>query len=337
MYKQQNPNAAISAANAPSINVRKGYLPGNNGDWCAAAPPSPYYTTPIPSPFTVTGNTSGTGSNTTRKTITNVSSVTNVVAGDKISDSAGFIPSNTTITNVGSAPCPCTITMSNSATGTQAGDTITVTTPTPLTSGLPLDTSWTGICSSGTCLQGNGQWDCQDYWTINHPGVAVPTIPNPTGLSYGGGTCGSAATTTASRYAVYRYEIAQLPSSSGNADEWSGNGLANAKGVGTSGNGESGNPYCAASQSVSGIDTTTGGLDRREFIVPIINCLAQNVSGTGQNATVPAAAFAKFFMTQPYEAPLSPGVTSSYIYGEMTGLVASGSNVTILNQVQLYR
>jgi hypothetical protein len=66
--------------------------------------------------------------------------------------------------------------------------------------------------------------------------------------------------------------------------------------------------------------------------VPIINCLAQagSISG-GSNSQVPAAGFGKFFMTQPWSAE------STYLYGEMTGLVSSGDNVTILNQVQLYR
>jgi len=338
-----NPKPAVSSVNAPSVNVRKGYLPGNKGDWCKANsadqfnPPAQYYTTtPVytkPPIVSTTGTICKSGNGCTKNVITGVpaADIGNISVGQTIT--GANIPTLTTVTGVNVAAK--TITMLNNATA-NATESLSIQWPT---SPLPLDTSWTGICTSGTCLQGNGQWDCQNYWKINHPGVAVPTIPNPTGAAFGGGVCGTPAATTASRYAVYRYEIAQN-TSSGGIDDWSGNGLADNVNN-PPGNGENGAPYCAAASGVSGIDTTTGGLDRREFITPIINCLAQNVSGSGSGATVPAAAFAKFFMSQPYETPPPPppagDSSTQYIYGEMTGLVASGQNVTILNQVQLYR
>ena len=84
---------------------------------------------------------------------------------------------------------------------------------------------------------------------------------------------------------------------------------------------ESGAPFCANARGVSGVDTTTGGVDRRNLIVPIINCLAQtalgNITGAGASSKTPVAAFGKFFMTQPYTA-----LKDGNLYGEITGAVA---------------
>ncbi len=84
---------------------------------------------------------------------------------------------------------------------------------------------------------------------------------------------------------------------------------------------------------MSPVDTSTGGLDRRTIIVPIINCLAQAPLPPGNNANnVPVAAFGKFFLTQPYSA-----LADGNLYGEMTGALGSIDKVTIFNLVQLYR
>jgi hypothetical protein len=85
---------------------------------------------------------------------------------------------------------------------------------------------------------------------------------------------------------------------------------------------------------VSGVDITTGSLDRRNIIVPIINFSAQTANGNisgGNTANVPVAAFAKFFLTQPYTA------LKDHLYGEITGMVNTNDKVTIYNQVELYR
>ena len=99
---------------------------------------------------------------------------------------------------------------------------------------------------------------------------------------------------------------------------------------------ESGAPFCASARGVSGVDTTTGGVDRRNLIVPIINCLAQtalgNITGDGSSSKTPVAAFGKFFMTQPYTA-----LKDGNLYGEITGAVGRADNVKIFNLVELYR
>jgi hypothetical protein len=70
-------------------------------------------------------------------------------------------------------------------------------------------------------------------------------------------------------------------------------------------------------------------VDRRNLIVPIINCMAQNITG-GNNATASVAAFGTFFLTQPFQAD-----PNGYLFGEMTGLVGSNTNVQKAYQVQL--
>ena len=99
---------------------------------------------------------------------------------------------------------------------------------------------------------------------------------------------------------------------------------------------ESGAPFCANARGVSGVDTTTGGVDRRNLIVPIINCLAQtalgNITGAGASSKTPVAAFGKFFMTQPYTA-----LKDGNLYGEITGTPVPADNVKIFHLVQLYR
>jgi len=275
--------------------------------------------THIPANTTVTLITPGTGP--TGNTVTMSNSMSNGTSSDQTGINLTFsgvavsvgqfvagpgIPANTTVASI---PSSTSITISNNATANSANVNLAFFW---LESALLHDSAWTGVCDNGFCSQGNGDWNCLLYWKANHLNAAVPS------------GC-TASAPTKSRYQIYRYEIANNL-----INDWSGNHSANT--TGNAGNGENGAPFCAAASSVSGVDTTTGGTDRRNIIVPIINCLAQagNITG-GANSQVAAAAFGKFFMTQPWSA------TQDYLYGEMTGLVTSGDHVTILNQVQLYR
>ncbi len=327
----QNPPTPRTSANAPAINVRKGYLPGarsNVVDWCAAAPASTwtvYYIYP---------SSRTTGSVTTGSpTVTDVASVFGVAAGEPIVDSTGFLMSSADNPVSVTSAAGTSLTVSSQSTGTQASVGLTIEWTT---SGLPQDNAFSGL--GGT--QGDGEWDCADYWGINHP-------HGPSAADVGaalGGVCGAPGQTSVSRYQVYRYEISQATTAGGFADwsgrnGWASNGQPDPQGVGNPTGKfqtESGTPYCAGSNGIVGIDTTTGGVDRRNLIVPIINCLAQtalgNIADAGASSSTPVAAFGKLFLTQPYSA-----LNDGNLYGEITGLVVPADNARIFNLVQLYR
>ena len=71
-----------------------------------------------------------------------------------------------------------TITLSTEAGGTETGDGLTVEWTT---SGLPEDITFPNLGGA----EGNGEWDCANYWAINHPrgpsaaivGIAVGGVP----------------------------------------------------------------------------------------------------------------------------------------------------------------
>jgi Flp pilus assembly protein TadG len=327
----QNPPAARTSANAPAVNVRKGYLPGmksNVVDWCAAAPASTWTIS-----YTYPSNRTFGSVTTDSPVVADVASVFGVAAGEPIVDSAGFLMSSADNPVSVSSAAGTTLTVSAQSKGTQAGDGLTIEWTT---SGLLQDIAFPGLGGA----QGDGEWDCADYWGINHP-------HGPSSADVGaalGGVCGPPDQTSVSRYQVYRYEISHGTSAGGVADwsgrnGWASNGQPDPQGVGNPPGKfqtESGAPYCAESSGVSGVDTTTGGLDRRNLIVPIINCLAQtalgNIGNAGATAATPVAAFGKFFLTQPYSA-----LKDGNLYGEITGLVGPADNAKIFNLVQLYR
>jgi Flp pilus assembly protein TadG len=327
----QDPPVALTSANAPAINVRKGYLPGNKTnavDWCSAAPPSDasaYFTYPSDRTVgTVTENS---------PTLTNVASTTGLTAGEPIVDAAGSLASTSDSPVAVSSSDGSAITVSTQASETEASDALTIEWTT---SGLPEDIAFPNLGGA----EGNGQWDCANYWAINHPsGPPAATVGTTLG-----GVCATPAQTSVSRYQVYRYEIG-LGTGSGGIADWSGkngwasNGQSDSQGAKNPPGKfqtESGAPFCANASGVSGVDTTTGGLDRRNLIVPIVNCLAQtalgNIAGAGASSETPVAAFGKFFLTQPYTA-----LKDGNLYGEITGLAGPADNVKIFNLVQLYR
>ena len=130
-----------------------------------------------------------------------------------------------------------------------------------------------------------------------------------------------------SRYQVYRYEISLGRGRGGDQRLVGKKWLGEQRPTGSAGLRESrqaasrpraARRFAPARGGVSGVDTTTGGVDRRNLIVPIINCLAQtalgNIAGAGASSKTPVAAFGKFFMTQPYSA-----LKDGNLYGEITG------------------
>jgi hypothetical protein len=327
----QNPPAALTTANPPAVNVRKGYLPGRQSnalDWCGATPAAAsnlYYTYP-------SDRTVGTATQNS-PALTDVANTIGTTAGEPVIDSAGAFASTAANPVSVSGSSGSTVTLSTQASESQASDGLTIEWTT---SGLPEDIAFPNLGGA----EGNGEWDCANYWAINHP-------HGPSAASVGtalGGVCGTPAQTTVSRYQVYRYEIGQ-GRGAGGINDWSGrNGWASNGQPDPQGSRnpagqfqtESGAPFCANASGVNGVDTTTGGIDRRNLIAPVINCLAQtalgNIAGGGVSSTTPVAAFAKFFMTQPYSA-----LKDGNLYGEITGLVGPADNVKIFNLVQLYR
>jgi hypothetical protein len=188
--------------------------------------------------------------------------------------------------------------------------------------GLPLDSN---LNSDTTATMGNGDWNCADYWDINHKRAGgAYTFARPSGCT---------ANATISRYEVYRTEIANDLLGKASGDDWSGDHVQNLDGH--FGGGEAGGPYCAAGSGVSGVDVTTGDTDRRLIFAALVNCLANGPFPSGANATnVPTLGFGKFFMTQPVGADGDP---TRPLYVEFVGLASLDDGVTQLIPVQLYR
>jgi len=106
---------------------------------------------------------------------------------------------------------------------------------------------------------GEGNWDFDSYWQVNH-GDSEP----PQNLNDG----------VPSRYRVYRYEIEQ--------------GRVADVSIG----GESGAPACYGGGDLPGTP------DRRILHAAIVNCQSLQLEGEVQS-TVPVAAFGKLFLTLP--------------------------------------
>lgn len=130
---------------------------------------------------------------------------------------------------------------------------------------LPRDTN----LSPSTRL-GNGNWDCQSYWSVNHPGVFSPLGCDAPGIN------------TIMRFEVYQYEIA--------------NGLIpNNAPIG----GENGNPTCSTSDPVysNTVDPEQYRFDRRVVTIAVLNCLEHALSNNEEN--VRPEGFMSAFITEP--------------------------------------
>ena len=162
--------------------------------------------------------------------------------------------------------------------------------------------------------------DINSYWKLNFGNSAFPASPD-----------GNAFTNAnpPSRYDIYRYEIA----TSGMLNMSSPTG-------GTTGNGlnENGLPNCAAASNVSGVDTSTGGVDRRIIYGAVMNCNANNLQ-PGSNGTYYSLAFAKFFMVRPVaSAGNGSGAPAGTLWTELVSLVYPGDGTGVArDRVQLYR
>jgi hypothetical protein len=159
--------------------------------------------------------------------------------------------------------------------------------------GLPLDRTWPYLDGR----MGNGDWNFETYWQVNHGADGRPT-PVINGML-------ASNSSPPSRYAVYRHEIEQ--------------GYVTDRSPG----GETGAPACYSGRALS------DAADRRVLDAAIINCQSMGLAGEGLT-NVPVAAFGKFFLT----LPLARSQTDLYV--ELVGLVKPGDGVDF-DMVQLYR
>jgi hypothetical protein len=175
----------------------------------------------------------------------------------------------------------------------QAATAWPIGSPPNQATGLPLDRTWPYLDGR----MGNGDWDFETYWQVNHGADGRPTpVIN-----------GSLASNSSppSRYAVYRYEIEQ--------------GYVADRSPG----GETGAPACYSGGAPSEVP------DRRVLYAAIINCQSMGLQGEGLT-NVPVAAFGKFFLT----LPLARSQTDLFV--ELVGLVKPGDGADF-DMVQLHR
>lgn len=170
--------------------------------------------------------------------------------------------------------------------------------------GFPVDSS------IGTNRIGNGTWNFETYWDLNHgnrDGVYNAAADgNTTGWDNGN---------LPTRYDVYRWEI-------------DNSAIPNKSSVG----GENGNPACSSA-------TVTDEPDRRIIYAAVINCTEQDLKG-GSGDTIPALTFVKMFVTQPMTKLPGTGHTDEddTLYVEMVDIVKPGVDDEVVHDiVQLYR
>src|SRR5688572_28771750 len=147
---------------------------------------------------------------------------------------------------------------------------------------------------------GDGNWDFEAYWGINHPTTTAPH--------------GWSNTNRPPRYDVYLWELAnEIPDNSGAG-------------------GEDGNPTCSSS-------TVAPEPDRRIIYAAVLNCDDLDLTG-GSGDTVPALTFVKMFITQPMTKLPGTGLTDEddTLYVEMVDIVEPGVDDEVVHDiVQLYR
>jgi Flp pilus assembly protein TadG len=175
--------------------------------------------------------------------------------------------------------------------------------------GLPRDNCFASTCPYMGGRMGDGNWNFEAYWTVNHSPRPAPTVD---GAQWSNANLPS-------RYAVYRYEI-----DFGFIGDLSGQAATTPPP-----NPEIGAPICSGS-------APSDEPDRRTFYSAIVNCEANLPPslplGPGSQSGVPVAAFAKFFITQPVSA------AQEDIMAEIVELVTPGSaGGNNFDQVQLYR
>jgi hypothetical protein len=137
---------------------------------------------------------------------------------------------------------------------------------------------------------GEGSWDLDQYWAVNHPlDAAVPSdIPNSFPAAVYPGAPGP------SRYDVYRYEIESATYPNNLVADTSA-GDPTRPGPAGDGTRESGLPQCSGTPTSS--LSTSRESDRRILFAAVIDCLA-NADNAGRTE-LPVNSFASIFMVNP--------------------------------------
>ncbi len=190
-------------------------------------------------------------------------------------------------------------------------------TPTPAAMALPMDAAhYASTCPIGT---GDGNWDRDTYFDVNHGPNSYSTTYSSVPWSYYGPN--PASGTGPTRYQVYQWELANLNSG---VDVWS--------------NGQGGPPSSSVARDwarpicYSGVPSQAAP-DRRTISAVVVDCQAQSVT-LGSNADV--VAYVDLFLTEPVSNN-SCGVRT--IRGEILGASTNASPAgksTRLYSVRLY-
>jgi len=155
---------------------------------------------------------------------------------------------------------------------------------------------------------GDGVWDFDTYWAVNHPGLTKPTS-SWQGLPANAGSPWSNSNRP-SRYQVYRWEI-------------DNNHIPNRFSSGY----ENGNPACYTG-------TVNDAPDRRVLYAAVFNCQALGLTGSMGGAQQPATEFAKVFVTESMDV----SGNNANMYGEIIDTINIGNGGGALRDVvQLYR
>jgi Flp pilus assembly protein TadG len=190
---------------------------------------------------------------------------------------------------------------------------------------LPLDTGFSQPTGWTAPRWGNGQWDCGAYWDMNHGnrnGNTTDDAGKPAG-------CAGPASTTISRYDMYRWEIdnSQIP------NKVSATVLSP---------GENGNPKATPACYAGGSSTLGDSPDRRILYAAILQCPTPN----GSADDLPVLSFVKMFITRPMSAQSNTcknndddcETDAGDLFVEITGKVTPGADDAVLHDiVQLYR
>jgi Flp pilus assembly protein TadG len=184
----------------------------------------------------------------------------------------------------------------------------------PAAMAMPTDTCFGSALTPGECgtsvappdslyldRVGDGEWDRDTYWAVNHPALAEAAKP--------------AGYADMSRYQVYRWET-----DSGNIPNNTASTPA----------GEDGTPQCFSWDTG---EVANDLPDRRVVYMAVINCIDQGPLAGGSNVNVEVEAFVKMFLIRPLEG--EPDVN---IWLEFIEKVKPGNTDGVLHDmVQLYR